>query len=285
MTKTIISTALTAVFVTVGVFAPAAGAQVRVQSGQGSQAVTVFTGTGSVLGVSVRDLSAEEIAAARLPQPGGAVVEEVREESPAARGGLQRADIVVEFDGERVRSRQHLARLVQETPPGRTVAAVVLRDGSRRTLNITPEARTGMTIDALSDLGRDIERSLRTLPRAFSMELDVPRSVVLMTPGRLGATLLPLDRQLAQYFGAAEGVLVSSVDPDTPASRAGLRAGDVITAVNQRQVSRVSDVSDEVRKAPAESALEFRVTREKTETALVVTLPPPRRPAARAPSI
>jgi serine protease Do len=286
MTKKIVGAGLAVVFVTAGVLAPPAGAQVRVQSPRASQYDAIVSrSTGSMLGVSVRDLSAEEVAAARLPQAGGAVVEEVREGGPAARAGVQRGDVVVEFDGERVRSRQHLTRLVQETPAGRTVAAVVLRDGSRRTIDITPDARAGLTLDALPDLGRDIERSLQTLPRALAMELDVPRSVVLMAPGRLGATLLPLDRQLAEYFGVTQGVLVSSVDPDTPASRAGLRAGDVITDVNNRRVSRVSDVADEVRKAPAESTLQVRVVREKTQTTLAITLPPPRRPVVRAPSI
>src|SRR5687767_9818953 len=65
---------------------------------------------GSQIGVSVRDLSADEITKAKLDQPGGVFVQDVREGSPAARAGVRNGDIVVEFDGERVRSASHFTR-------------------------------------------------------------------------------------------------------------------------------------------------------------------------------
>ena len=61
---------------------------------------------------------------------------------------------------------------------------------------------------------------------------------------RLGVQLMPLSDQLATYFGVKGGVLVASVEADSPAARAGLKAGDVISTVNSRAVSDAGDVRE-----------------------------------------
>lgn len=243
--------------------------------------VFTFRGAGSGIGASVRDLRSEEIASARLPQPGGVLVQEVREDSPASRAGLRSGDIVVDFDGERVRSARHFMRLVRETAPGRVVKSTVVRDGARRQVDITPEAgeRFAMT---LPDIGPAIERGLRRIPRdlEFDFDFDFPRDWDLPGPGarvfprgRLGVTLSPLTDQLATFFGVEDGVLVSSVEADSPAGRAGIRAGDVITSVNGRRVRGASDVTRAVRDAGAGATIDVQLFRDKKETGVKVTLP------------
>ncbi len=70
----------------------------------------------------------------------GVVVDEVNPDSPAEKAGIKAGDIVVDYDGERVRSARQFSRLVQETPDGRTVAIGIVRDGKKQTVNATPEA-------------------------------------------------------------------------------------------------------------------------------------------------
>jgi serine protease Do len=237
----------------------------------------MFEAGGSSIGASVRDLRDEEIATAKLAQPGGVLVEDVREGGPAARAGLRSGDIVVEFDGERVRSARHFTRLVRETAPGRSVRGSVTRDGSRREVTIAPEAGADRLALAMPDIGRSLERGLRGMPRNFDFDLDppdLPRGPFRPSErGRLGVSLTPLSEQLATYFGVAGGVLVSSVAMDSPAARAGLRAGDVITMVAGRQVTSAADVANAVRTAPGGAALDVRVMREKKQVELEVTLP------------
>src|SRR5688500_15466777 len=96
-------------------------------------------GVGSGIGVSVRDLTPQE---SERTEGGGVLLEDIREGTPAARAGFKSGDIVVEFDGERVRSARQFMRLVRETRPGRAVRAVVLRGSARETVTVTPEART-----------------------------------------------------------------------------------------------------------------------------------------------
>ncbi len=94
-----------------------------------------------------------------------------------------------------------------------------------------------------------------------------------MPRGRLGASVLPLTDQLADYFGVASGVLVSSVEPGSPAAERGIRAGDVITAVDGRAVDNVADLARQVQRALPGSTLEVRVSREGRDIAVTVTMP------------
>jgi serine protease Do len=245
--------------------------------------VLMFQGPGSSIGASVRDLRQEEIAAAKVAQPGGVLVQDVRDGSPASRAGLRSGEIVVEFDGERVRGARQFTRLVRETPAGRSVRSSVVRDGARREVTITPDAAEDRLTMAFPDIERSIERGLRAMPRDFDFDFELPVPPEppqapgapgrYFARGRLGLTLSPLSDQLATYFGVKQGVLVSSVAADSPASRAGIRAGDVITQVNGREVNDASDLVRATRDAQPGAALDVRVMREKKEVDLKVTLP------------
>src|SRR5687767_15338601 len=111
---------------------------------------------GSRIGVSIRDLEDSDSTAAKGAT--GVIVEEVATESPAEKAGIRKGDVIAEFDGERVRSVRQLTRVVQETPAGRTVPAVLQREGQRTTVSITPrdDGRFSFqSFDDLADLGRE----------------------------------------------------------------------------------------------------------------------------------
>jgi serine protease Do len=232
--------------------------------------VTTLVGPGSSIGVRVRDLSEEELNTAKLDSTGGVYIEEVLRDTPAERAGFKSGDIVTEFDGERIRSVRGFTRVVSETPPRRKVKAVVVREGSRQTIEVAPEvSRDRLTRDLTEAFPRNFPRDfpqLRTLPRLQ----DSPRFNVAPSAGRLGVTLNPIDGQLADYFGVTDGALVSAVDRDSPAARAGVRAGDVIVAVNGRSVRRPGEVGEAVRTAG--NSVELKVMRDKKEMTLRVTL-------------
>src|SRR5688500_6995645 len=123
--------------------------------------VMVLDGRGVQLGVVISDVDAKDAAGVRI--------DEVSPDSHAEKAGLQEGDVVIEYDGERVRSARQFTRLVQETPDGRTVKIAVLRDGQKQTVDATPEEgghAWNFSIDG-DQIRREIERGLRDLPRDF----------------------------------------------------------------------------------------------------------------------
>lgn len=266
----------------------------RDRSGQFRARVLTLDGRGPQIGVIVEDLEAEGLKAAGGAS-GGVRITEVEQGSAAADAGLREGDIVVEVDGENVRSARQFARLIQETPAGRSVTLGIVRGGERQSVEVTPEARA---FD-FSGVERQVERRLREIePRLRKLEprlreLEPWLREFRLRPyfdwmprptsprARLGVQVQPLTGQLAEYFGATDGgVLVSAVTADSAAERAGLRAGDVIVSVDGERVRNTDDLVDRLRDKEGEVTL--GVVRDKQELSLKATLESsPRRPFRR----
>src|SRR5690349_2655623 len=101
----------------------------------------MLDGRGGQLGVVVRDLDAEGLKNA-AGAASGVRIDDVDQDSPAAKAGIHEGDIVVDLDGERVRSARQFSRLIQETPDGRSVKLGIVRDGKRQSVDVTPQAGT-----------------------------------------------------------------------------------------------------------------------------------------------
>jgi serine protease Do len=202
-----------------------------------ARTVQVFTG-GSRLGVSIRDVEESDSKTAK-GAGAGVIVEEVATDSPAEKAGIRKGDVIVEFDGERVRSVRQLTRLVQETPAGRTVPAVLQREGQRTPVSVTPSDDGRFSFqgfDDLGQLGRELRLAVPKIAPPTPPSPPTPPMVWdfdgLVGRSRLGISIEPLSTQLAEYFGTKDGVLVSSVSDDSAAAKAGIKAGDVITNFN-----------------------------------------------------
>jgi len=234
--------------------APTAHGQTRPRAVkvQSNRAFELFTGS-SRIGVSIREVEESDAKSAK-GATAGVVVEDVSTDSPAAKAGIRKGDVIVEFDGEKVRSVRQLTRLVQETPAGRSVPAVLLREGQRTPVTVTPTDSGRFSFEGLDDLadwGRDFK--YRIAPRIATPPAPptppnppTPPSFVfdglLNRATRLGISIDSLSPQLAQYFGTKDGVLVTSVTDDSPAAKAGLKAGDVITGFNGNTIGDPSEL-------------------------------------------
>jgi serine protease Do len=216
------------------------------------QVFQVFKGSGSQIGVTIRDLTNEDL---KGKAGSGVVIEEVEADSPAAKAGFRAGDVVVEFDGERVRGTRQFTRLVQETVVGRQVQAAVLRDGQRVTLNVEPRAWGGYK--DLAVLRPGVKPKIP--PPATKWEVFSG----LLGTGRLGMTVDDLSPQLAEYFGTKEGVLVKSVNDNSVASKTGLRAGDVITAIDGGAVKTSADLRRRTQRLEDGDEFTLSVIRDK----------------------
>jgi len=237
--------------------------------------IQVFDMTGPEIGVTIREAEKGD----------GVIVGEVRSGSPASKAGVRAGDVIVEFDGEKVRSARQLTRLVRETPAGRSVKMAVMRDGKRVDLAVTPEERAS----ALTGQLRTLEERLRELPergRAFEFRAPNLDRLEILPPegplalierfsppsGRLGAVVQEMTPQLAAYFGAKDGVLVTAVNDGSGAARAGLKAGDVITAVNDRAVNSSSDLVRLLREAGDGAEVTIAIVRDRRPMTVNVKL-------------
>jgi S1-C subfamily serine protease len=236
----------------------AVSAQGRGSLGQFGGAYTIQGGTH--LGITVRDVESTDANAAA----GGVVITAVSPNSPAASAGLVVGDVVVEFDGERVRSVRQFARLVQESASGRQVRTTVVRDGKRQDLTVTPDASS--TAAWMLDRGR-----IDDLMRQFQ---DGKPKVLLPGAPRLGATVVNLTPELARHFGATEGgVLVSSVTVGSAAAQAGLQVADVITSAAGQRVRSQSDLTQSLRNTTGKVTLE--IIRDRKPMAITVSMAAP----------
>jgi S1-C subfamily serine protease len=195
---------------------------------------------------------------------------------------MKPGDVVVEYDGERVRSTRQFTRLVQETAEGRQVPLAVLRDGQRQTLTATPEARaTAWDFEIDPDqIHREVERGLdgirafRLPPPADGFRFDDLPGSMMPGRGRLGVTVESLTDQLAQYFGAADdGALITTVRKDSAGDKAGLKAGDVITSVNGERVRDAADLTRSVGRID-EGAVTLDYLRDKKPGTARATIEP-----------
>lgn len=259
------------------------------------RALDLFGGRGSQIGVTIRDVEEDDAKAGKMAVPGGVVIDDVAEDSPASKAGLKKGDIVVEFDGERVRSVRQFTRLVQETPAGRSAQASVVRDGQK--INVTVEPRESNGFNVLSDL--EGSRVFREFGRDFRFDIPAPPAppAAPARPGRpapavppmpptpafpdidtfiwrtgngLGITTGHLSDQLADYFGVKDkdGVLVTSIADNSAASKAGIKAGDVITSFNGSEVTGPSDLGRRIQRLQDGDEFTVGVVRDKKSMTL-----------------
>ncbi len=248
-------------------------------------------GGGGFLGVGLEDVDGD----AR-----GAKVRTVEPDSAAEKAGLEDGDVIVRFDGVDVRSARQLARLVRETPSGREVDIEVMRGGATRTLTATlgegrhlPHDGGGthrlhagpgdVFMPEMEDLDIEIAPELPHGPHVFRWHGDDGRDFTIGWPParpRLGIRFIEIGDQLADYFGLAadEGVLVTAVEPDTPAAKAGIKAGDVILEFDGKAIRDGAQLRQEVRETEGGAAVAMKVQRDGKALDVQVTLPQPETP-------
>jgi len=232
--------------------------------GDDSPHAFVVTLGGTWLGVRIDDVDQDKVRDLKLRDAYGALVTNVEDSSPASRAGLKVNDVVVSYQGQRVESASTLSRMVRETPAGRTVTIGIVRDGSQQTLTAKIESR-----------GHS-HRSFAPLARLPKMNLGAMRMPgIWWSHGgpRLGVSVNDMNDQLAEYFGvrSGEGVLVMEVIEGTPAEKAGLKAGDVITRIDGDKVGDSGDIHEAL-DGKAGKEVGVTVIRNKKELTLKATL-------------
>lgn len=214
------------------------------------------------LGVGVREIDAGRAKELNLGAEYGVEITSLVPDGPAARGGLQRGDVVLNYNGQRVEGVEQFVRMVKETPAGRHVKIQVSRRGSLLAIEVATGARP-----RFDPVIRPPAIDLYKIPA-----LDLPAALMTWKSGLLGIEAERVDSQLAEFFGVKEGVLVRSVNAGTPAERAGLRAGDVIIRVGTTSVGSPRAITAAVITRPSRKELPITLVRERKEITLNIVM-------------
>jgi serine protease Do len=171
------------------------------------------------LGIGIQDLTQDLTKSFGLKDTKGALVSDVKEDSPADKAGLKQGDVIIGYDGAPVEDAAALQRFVMKTPIDAKATIKVLREGHEKELS----AKIGELPEPKQIAKADREEG----DHAFA-----------------GLAVQDLDRETAQELGLkgkVQGVVVTEVEPESGADRAGLRPGDVIREINRKPVKSVQD--------------------------------------------
>jgi serine protease Do len=194
--------------------------------------------TRGYLGVNIQTITPDLAKALDIKEVEGALVADVVAESPADKSGIERGDIIVNFNGKNIKDSQDLPAKVAATPVGEEAKVTVLRDGKEKQLVVT-----------VGKLSSDNEH--------FASSSDSSK-------GKWGMQLHELSPQIEEQFHlkADQGVAVVGVEPGSAAAEAGIRQGDVIVEVNRKVVASVGDVKEEIKQAEDKDHLLLLVQRQ-----------------------
>lgn len=200
------------------------------------KAIDDFIATGEVtyswLGVQVSTLTEDYAKELGLKNPKGAFVSAVYDDSPAQRSGILPGDTIVAVDGKPINDSSELVRAVATLTPGAGTPFDVIRDGSRRTITV----RTG------------------------KREADTDTSTAVW-PGISVAPITDEIREQLDLGRRVKGVITSVVQPDSQAQQSGIRRGDVITAINGKDVETVREFYRLIGQV-TDDEIQFRILRD-----------------------
>jgi serine protease Do len=185
---------------------------------------------------------------------------------------LRKDDVILSFNGEAVTSTRKLNRLVSESSADQNVRLTISRGGSEQEIAATLGKRQPMNTIFSGKWNDELKQKIEKMQKDFPKGKNGDGTFVFSwgSHRRIGVSTQPLSKQLAEYFGVTEGILITSVTENSPAAKAGLKAGDVITAVDGEKVDSPGDVSRVVNKKQ-EGSVTLTVVRDRNSRSVTVT--------------
>jgi S1-C subfamily serine protease len=218
------------------------------------------------LGVYTQTVDPDLKEAFRLESDYGVIINHVVDNSPADEAGLKQGDIIISLDGTKLTGSDQLSEMIRKYQKGDQVKMTVLRKGKELTLTATIGVRDDD--DALALLEKS--KSPKPYKKSFSYYYDKSS----LSNSYIGINLESLNAQLGEYFGVkdGEGALVTEVIDESPAQKAGLKAGDVIVSIDGKPVKSPSDVQKAIRKKDKGDKATIGILREKKNMEMAVEI-------------
>ena len=209
------------------------------------------------LGIDMRDVSEDQLGALKLKEARGAEITNLDHDGPACKAGMRMHDVILQMNGQVVENEDQLRKMLRDMPVGRSVSFVISRDGQTQTMTMQTADRRTVGLQAWerhysvpapgpSGVVRtssflDSKSANAAAPKEHRGLLGT--ETIILSSSFTGAKLEVMGPQLAEFFGATggAGLLVRSVDGNSPADEAGMKAGDVVVKINSISVANGTD--------------------------------------------
>ena len=235
-------------------------------------------GGGSWLGVGVAEVTPEKVKELKLPAERGALLGKIVPDSPAAKAGLKENDVVTELNGQRVEGSEQFRRMIREIPAGRTAQLTVWRDGRQQSVTVTLGKSEAAHRHAMfSPAPGTFAFHMPEMPDLSGLEGLRNFNFSFSGRARLGIDAEDLKGDLGNYFGApdGEGVLVRNVFENSPAAKAGLKAGDVIISMDGERIRSAGELREKLMLKKDAKTVKLGLLRNRSELSLTVEFPAP----------
>lgn len=256
-----------------------------------------FDGDGGYLGVQTQDVTRENFSKFGLRDVRGVAVAKVLDKSPAEAAGIKEGDVIVRFNGDEITSVRKLTRLIGEVSPDHQATVTVLRGGKEQDITVTiakrpmPEFSSGnfqfsvppvakpdmpdfKNMPQFKDMpGFNYFPDLKNLPRGEFKSFEIPNGQGFVWTGggrQIGVGIVPLSKQLADYFKVEGGALVDEVRENSPAAKAGLKAGDIVIEANGKAVRNQMDLIKAINEKK-EGDVQLTIMRNENRQTITVT--------------
>jgi serine protease Do len=201
------------------------------------------------LGVSIQDITPELVKSFGLKEKKGALVADVVKDGPADKAGIERGDVIVEFDGKEISESKDLPRIVAAVPVGKNVTVKLLKNG--KTIN------------------KDV--------KIAQMEETTTATAKAPVRKQMGITVQNITPEIGRALGlkSASGAVIAQVEPGSPAADAGLQRGDVIREVNRKSIKNVDEFFlniEQAKKGNESNSILLLILRNDNSLYIAVTL-------------
>ena len=202
------------------------------------------------LGVVIQEVDKGLAESFGLDRPAGALVAQVLDNGPAAKGGIKVGDVILSVNGQKIEESADLPHLVGNLKPGAKADMEIIRDGKRQTLNVI----------------------VGDMPKDDSVAAN-GESGSNLSSNRLGLAVATLSAEQKKDLDIANGVVIKDVSEDGPAAAIGLRPGDVITHLDNQPVESAKSFDKIASSLPTSRSISMRVMRDGRASFITFKLP------------